>query len=293
MTQQFRTGLSVEPQLDLLRTDDVTAGSGAVNEGTLKFIIRQPLLRGRGRAAADAGELSAERELAASGLDLRQTVAQRIQTVASQYWTAASAARNLEVLRASEESSRKLLENTRKLIEADQVPAADLVQLEANLASKESARIGGERQLFAARQGLGREIGLDAAEIAALPLPSDPFPGDPPRRRAPARGGGAAASRRRCAAGPTCGRRASARRELEIRRAGRGERAQAAARPGPHARLLGPDAGRRTPAASSRPSTATSPAPAPRSASASRCRSGTTARAGRCSRPRPPCGRAP
>jgi outer membrane protein len=176
VSKRFRSGLSVEPQLDLLRTDDVTAGSGAVNEGTLKIVIRQPLLRGRGRTAADAVELEAERELAASALDLRQTIARRLQTVVSQYWTTESAARNLEVLRESEESSRNLLENTRKLIEADQVPAADLVQLEANFAFKESARIGGERQLFAARQDLGREIGLDAAEIRRLPLPSEPFP---------------------------------------------------------------------------------------------------------------------
>jgi len=176
VVKRFRSGLSVEPQLDLVRTDEVTAGSDVVNTGTLRIIIRQPLLRGRGRAAANAVELEAERELAASGLDLRQTIALRIQTVVAQYWTTEAEARNLDVLRESEESSRNLLENTRKLIDADQVPAADLVQLEANLAFKESARIGGERQLFAARQNLGREIGLDAAEIRRLPLPSEPFP---------------------------------------------------------------------------------------------------------------------
>jgi outer membrane protein TolC len=176
VAKQFRTGLSIEPQLDLLHSEDVSAGSEAVNAGTLSFVIRQPLLRGRGRAAADVDELAAEREVVASSLDLRQTIARRIQTVVSQYWTVASAARNLEVLRATEESARNLLENTRKLIEADQVPAADLVQLEANLAFTESARIGGERQLFAAQQDLGREIGLDAAEIGRLPLPATPFP---------------------------------------------------------------------------------------------------------------------
>ena len=176
VSKQFRSGLSIQPQLDLLRSDDVTAGTGAVNTGSIKFVIRQPLLRGRGRTSADAEELAAEREVAASGLDLRFTVAQRIQTVAAQYWAVESAARNLEVLRQTEESSRTLMENTRKLIEADQVPAADLVQLEANLAFTESARIGGERQLFLARQELGREIGLDAAEIERLPLPADPFP---------------------------------------------------------------------------------------------------------------------
>ncbi len=176
LTQQLRTGLSIEPQISLLRSEDVTTGSPVGNESTVSFRIRQPLLRGRGRAATAAGELSAEREVAATGLDLRHTIARRILVVVSQYWTAAAAARNLEVLRASEESSRSLLENTRKLIAADQVPAAEQVQLEANLAAKESSRIGGERLLFDARQDLGREIGLDGGEIRVLPFPADPFP---------------------------------------------------------------------------------------------------------------------
>ncbi|MFL6193867.1 MAG: TolC family protein [Thermoanaerobaculia bacterium] len=175
-TRELRSGLSLEPELALLRSEDVTAGSGSVNEGTLTFRLRQPLLRGRGSAVVRAEELSAERELAASGLDLRQTVSFRVLTVASQYWRVQAAARNLEVLRASEASAREMLATTRRLIEADQVPAAEQVQLEANLAAKESSSIGGERLLFGERQGLGREIGLDPAEIRGLPLPSDPFP---------------------------------------------------------------------------------------------------------------------
>ncbi len=176
VSTQFRSGLSVEPQLQLLRTRDSLVGPGTANQSTFSFLIRQPLLRGRGRAAVTAGERSAEREVAASGLDVRQTLSARVLTVASQYWMVEATVRNLEILRASEESSRELLENTRKLIAGDQIPAAELVQLEANLAAKESDRIGGERLLFQARQDLGREIGLDSAEITGLPLPSDPMP---------------------------------------------------------------------------------------------------------------------
>jgi outer membrane protein len=110
--------------------------------------------------------------------------------VVSQYWTVEAAVRNLEVLAASEASSRDLLENTRKLIAADQVPAAEVVQLEANLAAQESARIGGERQLFTARRDLGREIGLDGPEIDRLPLPADPFPAVLPEKVPPAAGAG-------------------------------------------------------------------------------------------------------
>lgn len=174
--KQFRTGFSISPELSLLRSDDVTAGAGAVNVGTLSFDLRQPLLRGRGREAVAAGELSAARAVAASRFDLRHATATRILVVASQYWALEAARRNLEILRQSEESSRLLLANTRRLIEADVTPAAELVQAEANVAVQESARIGGERLLFTARQDLGREIGLEPAEVARLPLPSDGFP---------------------------------------------------------------------------------------------------------------------
>ncbi|HEX3126402.1 MAG TPA: TolC family protein [Thermoanaerobaculia bacterium] len=174
VAKRFRTGFSLEPGLDLLRTD--TTGPGAVNVGTFSLTLRQPLLRGRGRTALAAPEMSAERQVAAGELDLRQVTAERVLTVATQYWITRAATLNLGILRETEDRARGLLETTRKLIEADLTPAAELVQVEANLAAKEAARIGGERDLFEARQDLGREIGLDRSAIAALPLPSDGFP---------------------------------------------------------------------------------------------------------------------
>jgi outer membrane protein TolC len=175
-TKRFRTGLSFEPELQLTRTGEGSAGAEAANLGTVAFTLRQPLLRGRGRDANTAPERSAERQVAASELDLRQTTAERALTVIAQYWQARAALLNLEILRESEDRARELLGTTRKLIEADVTPAADLVQVEANVVAKETARIGGERAFFEARQALGREIGLPPERIAVLPFPADPFP---------------------------------------------------------------------------------------------------------------------
>ena len=177
LQKRFRSGFSVEPGLELLRTDP--SGIGAVNVGTLFLTLRQPLLRGRGAVFAAAPERSAEREVAAGLLDVRQAAADRVFVVGALYWRARAAALNLEVLRETEERARELVETTRRLIEADVQPAAEMVQVEANLVSSETARIGGERTLFAARQDLGREIGLERAAIGALPIPTDPFPAVP------------------------------------------------------------------------------------------------------------------
>ncbi len=227
----LRSGLSVEPRVSLTRSEEPTAGAGAANLGALEITFRQPLLRGRGRDAVAAGEQAAERQVAASSFDLRQTTAERVLTVACQYWLTRAALLNLEILRESEASSRELLETTRRLIEADVTPAAELVQLEANLAAKESSRIGGERQLFESRQSLGREIGIAAERIAALPLPDDPLPG-------PGARGGAAARGHRCAGrrGPGAARRprrrAGAPRRPRGAAARRRRRPAAPARPG-------------------------------------------------------------
>ena len=178
VSRRLRTGLTVTPEVGMLRTEEPDVA--ASNLGTLSVTLRQPLLRGRGREVVTAFERLAERDVAASGLDLEQTTAARVLSVVSQYWVLAATTANLEILRETEDRARDLLETTRRLVEADQTPAAELVQVEANLAAKEAARIGGERDLFAARQDLGREIGLEGGRIADLPLPADPFPALPP-----------------------------------------------------------------------------------------------------------------
>jgi outer membrane protein TolC len=174
LSKTFRNGTTITPAIELDRTGN--PGGLVVDTGTVSFRIRQPLLQGRGRGVADAAERSAQHGLVASELDLRFTTSLRVETVAAQYWQARATQLNLDVLISSEASAREILANTRRLVEADETPAAELVQLEANLAAKESARIDGERALFAARQDLGREIGLEQREIATLPLPADPFP---------------------------------------------------------------------------------------------------------------------
>jgi outer membrane protein len=176
VTKLFRTGLSLQPELSLDRAGEPGAGGSAANLGTVALNVRQPLLRGRGRDVVAGAERSAERELAASGSDLRFTTSERLLVVATRYWEARAAFLNTDILRASEGSARALLATTRRLIEADVTPAAERVQVEANLAFKEAALIAGERDAFAARQELGREIGLDRAGLAALPPPTDPFP---------------------------------------------------------------------------------------------------------------------
>lgn len=171
----LRSGLSLESAVTLSRAAE-DGPEAAANSGSLSVTLRQPLLRGRGEKVVTTNEKIAEQELAATREDLAQQVATRLRTVAGLYWSYLAAAEDVEILRDTEERAQRFLENTRRLVAADLTPAADLVQLEANLLARELARRAGERRLFEARQNLGREIGLPAAVILTLPPPSDPYP---------------------------------------------------------------------------------------------------------------------
>lgn len=171
--QRLRSGQTLEPQVTVDRAAD---SASAVNTATVSFALRQPLLRGRNPQAVQAFERSVQLDLQAARFDLAHLTSQRLLAVVSQYWTVKASRLDLDILQSTEASSRALLETTRRLIEAQLTPAAELVQLEADLVLREANRVVGERNLFAALQQLGNEMGLTAEQIAALQLPADPFP---------------------------------------------------------------------------------------------------------------------
>ncbi|MEM8997753.1 MAG: TolC family protein, partial [Acidobacteriota bacterium] len=170
--QTLRTGQTVTGSAELEQAD----GDPTISTGTVTFSVRQPLLRGRGRAVTTAQERAADEDFQVGRLELVHEISRRLAIVAQQYWSVRSAMLDLDILRYTEERSRQLLDTTRRLIEAQQVPAAEMLQLEADLASREASRVAGERVLFQARQALAAEIGLGPEAAGALPLPGDAFP---------------------------------------------------------------------------------------------------------------------
>ena len=81
----------------------------------------------------------------------------------------------LEILKKSEERARVILEKTDALIKADELAAADIQSVAANLADKESSRISGELAVNEARTNLGLAIGMPYAEIPRIPPPAASF----------------------------------------------------------------------------------------------------------------------
>jgi outer membrane protein len=176
VSKQFRSGVTLTPSIGVTRIDDNAANRGVSNIATVNLNIGIPLLRGRGEKAVAANENAAAREYEASVKILWHTILERIAGTADAYWNYRAAERVLAARRASEERVLKLLNDMRRLVEADQMPPAELNQYRAQMALATAARAGAEQALVEGRQALGLAMGLPSGEIAALPPAADDFP---------------------------------------------------------------------------------------------------------------------
>ncbi|MBW4055844.1 MAG: TolC family protein [Proteobacteria bacterium] len=180
----FRSGLYFEPNLQYSQAQayvkneflQLEPNQPVQKTARLSFLLRVPLLQGLGKKNTAVREISASRELDAARLNLLFKVSQAVQDTALAYWNYLAAFTRLEVLKESEERARSILEKTDSLVKADELAAADIQSVAANLADKESSRISGELAVNEARTSLGQAIGMPYGEIPRIPPPSASFP---------------------------------------------------------------------------------------------------------------------
>lgn len=181
--KRLRNGVLLAPSMGVTISTDTLgeiASQPPQAQGRVNFSLRVPLLKNSGLAAANAEDV-ARLEWEAVGQEMRFRVAQSILNTVTAYWSFVAARANLDIAREAESGVRRMLEDTKKLIQADELPAADLYVVKANLQDKSAARIVAEKSLQDARQQLGSRIGLPQPQIALiepldeLPLPSTEF----------------------------------------------------------------------------------------------------------------------
>ena len=176
--QMLRNGVTVAPALTFER-DDISQIPIVPNRATVGLQLTQPLMRGRGSQAVTAASRAADIDLAATTLDVRQTMSDTAARTLIAYWAYVAAVRNLSIIIESENRARQLVSDMQTLIAGGNRPAADLKQVQANLADRTAFRLTAEHAVVAARENLGVAMGLPNDQIAALPPPTDSFPDVP------------------------------------------------------------------------------------------------------------------
>jgi len=175
LDKPLKNGLIISPSIGVTR-QDLAFDPLATNRAAVSFGLTQPLMRGRGASVVTARLDAARFDVTASTEDLRHTAAVSVFQTAIAYWNYVAATHNLAVVQASEQRARRLVEETQTLINAGNRPAADIRQVNGNLAERIALRTAFQQALFEARQSLGLAMGLPLEQAAALPMPADGFP---------------------------------------------------------------------------------------------------------------------
>ena len=172
----FRNGIVLEPSVTLNRNVDNAGTQAGLNQSQVSFQVLLPFLRGRGRAAVDAQELSAETTVNASLHDTNETVAQLLANTAIAYWNAVAAVQNLQIAKGSEARGADYVRDVQTLIDADKIPKGEIYQLLANLDGRAATRIAAEQGVVNAQQRLALAMGLKSGEILISADASDSLP---------------------------------------------------------------------------------------------------------------------
>jgi len=171
----FKSGLGVTSSLRLANRDSNNV-PGLENRSRISFVVRQPLLRGRGEGGFAAFWRTVGLERDATVKDLRHAVARSVRETADAYWLYLAQLQRLEIARESEGRFGDLQKSSELLLEAREVAAVDIRQLTANVARRRISRLQGEQAVFHARVRLGLSAGLEATALASLGDPADSFP---------------------------------------------------------------------------------------------------------------------
>lgn len=182
LSRELPGGVQMRPSVSVTRTDDPRSLSMpfAQTGASLEMVV--PLGPNRAGWLTRSGVREAELGRLRTTHEIRQAASSSVRDVVGAYWEYRATHQRLAVLALAEARAARLLTETRTLVAAEERPAADLIQLEANLASKRMTRLNTEQQLDAVRQRLGLLMGLRASEAARLPDPDEPFPAPVPFR---------------------------------------------------------------------------------------------------------------
>jgi outer membrane protein len=175
-TSRLRSGVTVAPTIRINRVRDNIQSLTAPASSAVALNFTVPLQKGSGTRFNTAAERAAEQVLASTDMNLRHTIASRINRSVNAYWDYLAALQALEIRRLSENRSLLLLDDARRLAKGDEIPQADVLQYEAQVARDRGLRIAAEQSLVEARTTLVLAMGIAGQPDASVPAPSDDFP---------------------------------------------------------------------------------------------------------------------
>jgi outer membrane protein TolC len=165
------TTLSGSASQSRSKTDHVTSSTSSV-----RAELRQPLLYGRGTAAAFYGYRAASRQRAASREDLTHQAQRTVYAVRQLYWTALKNQLVVAANRRALNSADYFLKATQARFKAERASKLDVSNAEIQRSSREVDLTGAEAQLEASFDNLKEAMDLSLSEKLVLTSPPEYTP---------------------------------------------------------------------------------------------------------------------
>lgn len=176
LAKQFRSGISVSPQVTVVDARDNLTSPAPISQSKLALKITVPLLRGLGAKSTGAQETAARIAVDAQENRTRYQVEQLVFQTASSYWNCLAARANLEIVRDTTKRAEQILGTVETLAQGGELDSATRDQARALVSSKRGQLEEAELSYFQSRQALALAIGLDAKQLVNTPTVADEFP---------------------------------------------------------------------------------------------------------------------
>ena len=175
-SKRFRNGIIVRPGFSVFNSIGEESEEVLAETRTAPALsITWPLLRGAGMHAA-ADERAARSDLVASEWQARHEKRGLVHTAVQAHWRALAAAKRLEVVRLLEGHVARSAEATAQLVEQGELAPLAGQEAEADLAFRR-LEVGQARAAWLnARRDLAVALGLETANVQALPEAGGAFP---------------------------------------------------------------------------------------------------------------------
>jgi outer membrane protein TolC len=140
------------------------------------FDLELPLLKSAGSASVTAEEQSARHNYDAARLSLAQTASAVVLNTVVRYWTLASNQEQLELLKQSAASQRRISELSDALVKGDEMARSELDRVRARSYDVDASVVKARQTVESARIELARGMGLAVTDLDAAPYAADPLP---------------------------------------------------------------------------------------------------------------------
>lgn len=147
-----------------------------VYQANVGFEVNIPLLRNRGAAATGAAERAAQVDYEATAMLLEHAASESVLNTVAAYWNLVAAQNQVRILETSVELQGRVLDVTQALVDAQELPEAELARSLAGHASAQAQLESARQDLIAARLDLVRAMGLDAEAEESAYAALDSFP---------------------------------------------------------------------------------------------------------------------